>query len=231
MSRATLLLRLTGPMQSWGSRSRFGNRDTERTPTKSGVCGLLAAAQGRPRSADLSDLAAMEMAVRVDQPGHVESDYQTVGGGTFRGEPYGVAKASGARGETLLSQRFYLADAAFLVALTGAIELCEDLQAALASPRWPLFLGRRGYVPGLPVHFPDGVVTAPAVQALQKHHWPTGRNGAPAPELTAEVECAHGVEGDLRRDVPLSFASHDRRYGDRMVRRITLTHDGAEPCS
>ncbi|MDW8358926.1 CRISPR-associated protein Cas5, partial [Thermus sp.] len=39
----TLLLRLQGPMQAWGTRSRFDQRDTWPYPTKSGVLGLLAA--------------------------------------------------------------------------------------------------------------------------------------------------------------------------------------------
>ena len=43
---SVLLVRLAGPMQSWGSQSRFSHRDTEREPTKSGVVGLLSAALG-----------------------------------------------------------------------------------------------------------------------------------------------------------------------------------------
>jgi CRISPR system Cascade subunit CasD len=38
---AVLLLRLAGPMQAWGTQSRFVNRDTELEPSKSGVIGLL----------------------------------------------------------------------------------------------------------------------------------------------------------------------------------------------
>ena len=36
-----LLLRLAGPMQSWGTQSRFLVRDTGMEPSKSGVIGLL----------------------------------------------------------------------------------------------------------------------------------------------------------------------------------------------
>ena len=45
----TLLLRLAGPMQSWGTQSRFTIRDTGYEPSKSGVIGLLCAALGKPR--------------------------------------------------------------------------------------------------------------------------------------------------------------------------------------
>ena len=41
---SVLLIRLKGPMQSWGSRSRFSLRSTEPYPTKSGVIGMIAAA-------------------------------------------------------------------------------------------------------------------------------------------------------------------------------------------
>lgn len=65
----TLLIRLQGPLQSWGTRSRFDHRDTWPYPTKSGVVGLLAAALGRDRREDVSDLAALRMGVRVDRKG------------------------------------------------------------------------------------------------------------------------------------------------------------------
>lgn len=34
---STLLLRLAGPLQSWGDSSRFTRRETRAEPTKSGV--------------------------------------------------------------------------------------------------------------------------------------------------------------------------------------------------
>lgn len=46
---STLLLRLAGPMQSWGTDSKFDVRRTQREPSKSGVIGLIAAALGIPR--------------------------------------------------------------------------------------------------------------------------------------------------------------------------------------
>lgn len=222
MTPTTLLVRCTGPMQSWGTRSRFGERDTEREPSKSGVCGLLAAALGLPRTADLTDLAALRMAVRIDRQGHVESDYQTAGGGAWNGGNYGVAKASGKPPETALSRRHYLADADFLVGLQGDQALLEKLQVALQQPRWPLFLGRRGYVPGCPPYVPGGLLSSDLTSALRAHAWPQ-QEDAPVSELEAVFECAPGEPGDLRRDVPLSFESHRRRYAERRVRRVRLT--------
>ena len=48
---STLLLRLAGPMQSWGTDSKFDERRTGREPSKSGVIGLVAAALGIARAA------------------------------------------------------------------------------------------------------------------------------------------------------------------------------------
>lgn len=210
----TLLLRCAGPMQSWGTRSRFSYRDTEAEPSKSGVIGLVAAALGRERTADLADLSALRMAVRIDRAGHVETDYQTA---------LGVAKADGSGHQDVLSWRSYLADASFLVALEGDRALLERIDAALASPRWPLCLGRKSFVPGEPVRVPEGLLHGlDALEALRAHAWPTQRRGEPLAELAVLVECIPGEEGDARLDVPLSFALGARRFGERRVRRIHL---------
>ena len=74
---AVLVLRLAGPMQSWGSDSRFTRRSTEAFPTKSALVGLLGAAQGRRRSDPIEDLAELSVAVRVDQPGQLLRDFHT----------------------------------------------------------------------------------------------------------------------------------------------------------
>ena len=46
---STLLLALEGPLQSWGTSSRFSERGSGLEPSKSGVIGLLCAALGRRR--------------------------------------------------------------------------------------------------------------------------------------------------------------------------------------
>lgn len=134
---AVLLLRLAGPLQSWGDSSRFVRRDTRREPSKSGVVGMIAAALGRGRGEDVSDLAALEMAVRVDQPGEVLRDYQT-------------ARVPGAK-NSMLSNRYYISDAAFLVALAGDGAFLRVVRDALVSPQWPLYLGRRSCPADLPL--------------------------------------------------------------------------------
>ncbi len=143
---SVLLMRLAGPMQSWGTRSRFSNRDTGLEPSRSGVIGLLCAALGRPREAPLDDFLPLKMAVRVDREGRLMRDYNTA---------ENCRKADGTMPSWtkrfVESERYYLADADFLVGLEGDRALLERLDAALRRPVWPLFLGRKAFVPSLPV--------------------------------------------------------------------------------
>ncbi|KAA1248581.1 CRISPR-associated protein Cas5 [Mycobacterium simiae] len=83
---STVLLRLEGPMQSWGLSQRGPNsahRTTQLRPTKSAVIGLVANALGRDYHDPIHDLAALQFGVRIDRPGTVETDYHTSGSGYF----------------------------------------------------------------------------------------------------------------------------------------------------
>lgn len=135
---SVLLLRLAGPLQAWGSAARFVRRTTENAPTKSGVLGLLAAAEGRPREADLSDLAALRYGVRVDQPGTRTRDFQT-------------ARHFVSGKSMPLSERFYLADAVFVAAVEGDRDDIHRLHAAVQEPVYLPYLGRRSCPPAAPL--------------------------------------------------------------------------------
>ncbi|HEU5348620.1 MAG TPA: type I-E CRISPR-associated protein Cas5/CasD [Ktedonobacterales bacterium] len=228
----TLLLRLAGPMQSWGTRSRFRDRDTGQEPSKSGVVGLLAATLGRTREASVDDLAALRMGVRVDRPGSVQTDFQTAGAVHRVGDRYGVARAENPGTDTAISWRAYLADASFLVGLEGTTpeqeDLLVELNEALAAPVWPLFLGRKGYVPGWPIRLPDEPPHGPGLSsqslevALSTHAWvdePSRRGAVPVDgRLRLVLEVRPGETGSqARNDQPLSFASADRRFTTRYV--------------
>lgn len=135
---SVLLLRLAGPLQSWGSSSRFARRGTEVAPTKSGVIGLLAAAKGLRRTEPLTELLGLEFGVRLDQPGQILRDFQT------------ARPLDGQKGAPL-TYRFYLSDAVFLAAVGGERELLDGLAQALRRPQFPLYLGRRSCPPVGPV--------------------------------------------------------------------------------
>ncbi|WEV73653.1 type I-E CRISPR-associated protein Cas5/CasD [Bifidobacterium sp. ESL0798] len=134
---SVLLLSLSAPMQSWGDSSRFVRRNTNNEPTKSGVLGLLASAQGRSREDPIEDLAGLEFGVRVEQPGRVIRDFQTERPAEGKPMP--------------LTNRYYLADARFLVALGGERDFLVTLDVALRNPKWPLYLGRRACPADFPV--------------------------------------------------------------------------------
>lgn len=232
----TLLLRLAGPMQSWGTTSRFDQRDTGKEPSKSGVIGLLAAALGIDREVwdeDLRSLAALAMAVRHDRPGVLKYDYQTAGQGTDDivgpdGEIQQRSRIilasgkhpSGAHlGDGVQSWRYYLADAVFLVGLEGPDRsLLERAHAALQNPVWPLALGRKSYVPAESVWLADGLVDALLLPALAARPWlATPRCGETMPaQLLVSLESQDG-SGALRMDQPLSSFA-ERRFGARHVR-------------
>jgi CRISPR system Cascade subunit CasD len=135
---ATLLMPLCGPLQSWGVDARFGQRQTLREPSKSGVIGLICAALGRDRHDAIDDLADLRFGTRVDRGGTLLRDYHTV---------LDVIAAGNKTTGTVLSDRWYLADAAFLAGLEGDSALLAKIRHALADPVWPLFLGRKSCPP------------------------------------------------------------------------------------
>lgn len=209
----TVLLRLEGPLQSWGTRSRFKYRDTEQEPSKSGVLGLVAAALGMERDNDamLAQLSRAQMAVRVDRPGRILVDYHTAGGGTFAGRPHGVFGA----GAPVITHREYVSDASFLAALGFDDQaLAKQVDDALGSPVWPLYLGRRAHPPSLPVR--AGLVAGTPRDALAAAGWPG--TTPPAEPVKLVVEAAPGPDTQPREDQPLSFRLHGRHFARRHVR-------------
>lgn len=215
----TLLLRLVGPMQSWGTTSRFDQRDTGKEPSKSGVIGLIAAAMGIDREnwTDLESLTRLSMGIRHDRPGMPKRDYQTAGCATTDT----IIKADGkpSKGGGIVSQRDYLADAAFLVGLECEDRfLLERIYAALQNPVWALALGRKSYVPSEPVWIENGLLDAPLHEALAQWPWITSlRRGEEAPqEILISLESNDG-SGVLKMDQLLS-SFFDRRFGARFVR-------------
>ncbi|HWP40535.1 MAG TPA: type I-E CRISPR-associated protein Cas5/CasD [Tepidisphaeraceae bacterium] len=152
----TLLLRLEGPLQSWGDTSKMVIRRSMEAPTKSGVLGLICCAMGLSRQAardQLAELNELTMGVRIDRPGKRWWDYHTVGAriGILNAKGEIKINAQTKEPETLVTRREYLADASFLVALQGDSDRIRVIAAALASPKWPVFLGRKACPSGVPV--------------------------------------------------------------------------------
>lgn len=202
----TLLIRLSGPLQAWGTTSRFDERDSQLEPSKSGVLGLVCAALGRDRAEPIDDLAQLRMGVRVDREGLLMRDYQTA---------TGVMNAAGKAdlGRTVISPRYYLADAVFLVGLEGAdLTLLQNIQSALRAPHWLLALGRKGCPPGEPVWMPDGLQGLALRDALLTYPPLTPVSSTQPKRLVLESDS----QGSVRLDQPLApFAL--RRFGPRYI--------------
>ena len=223
-----LLLRLAGPLQSWGEHSTFTVRDTLAYPTRSGIIGLLAAALGLPRTASLDRFAPLMISVRIDRPGTPLVDFHTVGGGLPRDKT--VPTAEGGRrppaSTTIVSRRTYLADAVFVAAVEGPAPLIRDLCGALRNPVWGAYLGRRSCPPEAPL-----LVAGPVDNARElltrmplARHQPTPRQPS-QPQRTVSVDVVYELATDAGfsgtrtslNDVPDSFSPHSRRYRSRDV--------------
>lgn len=197
----TLLLRLEGPMQSWGYRSRFDYRDTALEPTRSGVIGLICAAMGIAREEHILRFDSIRMGVRVDKEGRPERDYHTA---------LDVIKADGKGTDTVVSYRDYLADASFTVGLQSEdLQLLQDIADALQSPKWPLFLGRKAFPLAVPPLKPGDV---PKEGCLEEHLLQDDK------KKRVVLESPDGER--TQHDWPLSFS--ERRFKPRtMTTRFT----------
>lgn len=243
---SVLLLRLAGPLQSWGASSRFTRRETRREPTKSGIIGLLACAQGRGREDSIQDLLQLHFGVRTDQRGSLVSDYQTAKMLPWHTREQVVNMP--------LSSRHYLSDAKFLAAVEGPDEIIKTLDYALRHPVWPLFLGRRSCPPEFPICLgiskyetaEQALVREPWIAARWYRHAHAQETLAIAIDAAASSQCkghadsnlavkdviaGNGMERELVADDPVSFSQLHREYELRSVVHFVVRPDeldGAE---
>lgn len=224
----SLSLCFDAPMQSWGTRSRGVIRDTTSEPTKSGVVGLIAAALGISREDDhaIADLARLRLAVRVDREGILERDFHTT---------QNVPTTKGTGHRTVVSERYYLADALFLVVLEGDEHLLSRIASAVDRPHWPIFFGRRAFVPARPLLPPNGgPVVSTAEDLLAREPWLETSKTVRDIELSKDervdlrtvTDCpATDKRAEVRHDHPVSLAEGRRRYATRtvLVEQVSLT--------
>lgn len=228
-NRPYLLLWLQGQLQAWGSDSRFNRRETGDFPTKSGVLGLICCALGKggaqttflEKFADLSQTVLSyipESSRKQPQPGL--RDFQMVGSAYNRDDPWEnllipktVEGKSAVSGGTKLTERYYLQDSYFAVAVEMPDQAHADLVAhGLQYPIWDIYLGRKCCPPTDLIYrgiFPS---SEEALEAAKKI--------AGDKNLVEKCKIVSGIapEGEtiVLNDVPIQFGQI-KRYRDRHV--------------
>ncbi|MFF4985445.1 type I-E CRISPR-associated protein Cas5/CasD [Streptomyces sp. NPDC001046] len=232
-----LLLRLAGPLQSWGERSAFTPvRDTAPFPTRSALIGMFAAAEGIARGQSLDRYRDLRLTVRVDRPGVRLVDYHTVGGG-FPKDRTAATSGGSNKGAAVITRRHYLSDAVFVVAVTAPDESIERLADALSRPHWAPYLGRRSCVPDEPFllrrHVDDPEEELRTRVPLSRTPPPATPSDEPQPDtLTVPFLLeqpppstpTHPAPVDTIdiNDVPVSFAQHHRSHTGRRLHRTHI---------
>ena len=211
----TILLKFGGPMQSWGTSSHFETRNTDYYPSKSAVIGVIAASFGYSRDEDekIRKLNELDFAVRVDQVGLLKKDYHIAS----------KYKNDGSFERNYVTNRYYLEDAVFVVAISSKDEdLIEEIYVAIKNPYFQQFMGRRS----CPVQ-PDfiiNVVETGAIEALQNLEWQASdwykkRNQNYVADIYADKDLLPESGYTMRNDRVISFSQKERKFGPRFEAR------------
>ena len=208
----TILLKFAGPMQSWGTDSHFETRHTDLYPSKSAAIGLIGAALGIRRVDDIKELVDIKFAVRVDQEGGLLKDYHIA-------RKY---KTSGDIEGTYVTERYYLEDAVFVVAISHEDDnFIEKIYEALKRPYFQMFLGRRS-IPVL-ADFILGNFDCDIRDALEKCEWQAKdyyKKRYNKSQKLLDVYCDKGIFDNadreiLRQDKVISFSNKHRQFSFR----------------
>lgn len=217
----TVLLKFSGPLQSWGTNSHFETRHTDDHPSKSGVIGMIAAGLGCSRDDTetldrLDQLSGLGFAVRVDQTGQILRDYHTA-------KKY---KPNGDLERTYVTNRYYLQDAIFLVALSSDDdELVKEVKEAVDRPYYQMFLGRRALPPT--ADFFQGIIDGDPITALKKYPWQAAEWYKRKPHkkihIYADAVLLSDAPSRIRNDKAVSFSQKKgRKFDPRREAHIVI---------
>lgn len=200
----SLAIRLAAPLQSWGAAEGGKFRQTSDAPTKSGVLGLISNAAGFDRRDGASMWDGLRMGVRVDATGSILRDFHTSA----------PRLGDGRRGTSSLSERTYLAEAAFLVVLEGDTETVTKAYTALRSPKRTVFLGRKSCVPTIPLVDKESVLDTDMDAVLRTYPW--------VPFTAAVTDSAVRKMTRTYKDATLTLPTiTDARKGERVDAVVT----------
>ena len=227
---------IDSPMMSFGTSSRFNQRETEAYPSKSALIGMIAAAMGidnhsPDEAVEIAKLAELRLTVvRLDRhPGRLPqrlSDFHTVGGGydpkASKFDRLSIPrKASGGPGaNAVITRRTYLTEAHFIALLAGSPETLGLVSTALLDPVWGVWFGRKTCIPASPL---SPVFAASPREALAALLQKLGRDVAEIEALEGVTE-SEGAGAWFPMDQPIAFGQHHgavpEAYLSRPVRRL-----------
>lgn len=183
-----LIFQLYGPLAAWGEIAVGEVRASADHPTHSALVGLVGAALGvtRVQEADQRRLAdSYEFGLRLDAPGDMLRDYHTIEVPTGKGARQLITRADELaydKKATMLTSRDYRADALYTVAMWPAVAdppwALGAIAAALKTPAYALFLGRKSCPLALPLA-PQLIEAATLAEALAGRPLPAMLRGLP----------------------------------------------------
>ncbi len=214
----TLLLKMSGPLQTWGTSSRFETRHTDFYPSKSAIIGIISACLGYKRDDNrILKLNELDFAVRIDQDGNIFRDYHIAQ----------KFKPNGDFDRTYVTNRYYMEDAVCIVSISHSEEIfIEEIENALRYPYFQPFMGRRS-IP-LPLDFIIDSTDDSAVESLKNLPWQAMewyKKRSPKEinlSIYADADLIEGGVKNIRRDKVISFSQKERKFGPRYESRIDI---------
>lgn len=211
-------------MQSWGTSSHFETRNTDYYPSKSALIGIIAASFGyrRDQEQKIKELNELDFALRIDQPGMLLRDYH-------------IAKKYKKTGEferTYVTNRYYMEDAVFVVAISHANDRrAEEIYEALQHPYFSPFMGRRSCP--VPLDFIIKMTEEDAVTALEKLEWQAAewykkKYADYRLEIYADKALIPQGIATMRKDYVISFSQKERKFGPRFEVRKSINLIGSD---
>lgn len=215
-------------MQSWGTSSHFETRNTDYYPSKSAVIGIIAACFGYRRDQDqdqekaIKALNELDFALRIDQQGMLLRDYH-------------IAKKYKKTGEferTYVTNRYYMEDAVFVVAISHANDRrVEEIYEALQHPYFSPFMGRRSCP--VPLDFIIKMTEEDAITALEKLEWQAAewykkKHADYRADIYADKALIPQGIATMRKDYVISFSQKERKFGPRFEVRKSINLSGSD---
>ena len=212
----TLLIRLSGKMQSFGNASHQWEKNTMDFPTKSAVIGMLGNAAGKLRTDSLDEYKGLRVCCLIEREGVKMVDFQIAGssGGCKSAEGKIIRNKDGSIGSKRVWKE-YLQDCKFIVSIESEnLELLEKIENDLKHPKRILSLGRKCCNPSESIPIKGGLkVGMNYEEAFRSYMEQWGLT-----DKRLVVECVDGNERIF--DEPDDYSIDNRNYLMRKIKMV-----------